>query len=289
MPQTYKFLTVEDARDAAINETIGSSSSSLTALQDKALTRQIDQINRKFIIEGHIRHPSSGWSWMEDTTIFQTKNNTTLNGAITTSTTTVILTSGTDFDSSGRIWIRESGTGSIDFVDYTGKSTHNLTGATNIDISHADDQKVEKAYAIPSDMAKVIRMIVDSQEYFPTRESHLLPTGGHYDHQGSYFVMPENIGTKDVSLWYQKSPLDLYTSTASTDNTATDLAKSIDVPDSFFRYVVEYLKAYIWNVRRREEKIGVALDLAEAELSRALSYDITEAVNSGLTPSFNGN
>ena len=221
---------------------------------------------------------------MQETTLFQTKSNTTLNGAITTSTTTITLTSGTDFDSSGRIWIEEKSTNSIDFVDYTGKSTNNLTGATKIDISHADDQRVEKLYGVPSDYAKTIRMFVDSQEYHFDRSPHLLPPAGAYRTEGAFFLMPRSLGAKDVTLIYQKSPLDL-----STGVTATDDAKSIDIPEEFYRYMVEKLKAYIWNVRRREEKIGVALDLAEAELSRALSYDITEAVNSGLTPSFNGN
>ena len=56
---------------------------------------------------------------------------TTLNGAITTISTSIILTSGTDFASSGTIEIEG------DLITYTGKSTHTLTGVTGISFGHA--------------------------------------------------------------------------------------------------------------------------------------------------------
>lgn len=56
---------------------------------------------------------------------------TTLNGAITTSSTSIVLTSGTNFANSGTVEIEG------DLITYTGKSTHTLTGVTGITDSHA--------------------------------------------------------------------------------------------------------------------------------------------------------
>ncbi len=63
---------------------------------------------------------------------------TTLNGAITTSTTTITLTSGTNFASSGTIEIAG------DLITYTGKTGNNLTGVTGITDSHADASTVRQ-------------------------------------------------------------------------------------------------------------------------------------------------
>jgi len=56
---------------------------------------------------------------------------TTLNGAITTASTSIVLTSGASFANSGTIEIEG------DLITYTGKSTHTLTGVTGISFGHA--------------------------------------------------------------------------------------------------------------------------------------------------------
>ena len=58
---------------------------------------------------------------------------TTLNGAITTASTSVILTDATNIASSGTIEVEG------DLITYTGKTTNTLTGATGITHGHADD------------------------------------------------------------------------------------------------------------------------------------------------------
>lgn len=62
-----------------------------------------------------------------------------LNGAITTSTTTIALDDGTLFSNSGAIEIDG------DIIDYTGKSTDDLTTVTNIRVAHADRSPVYQA------------------------------------------------------------------------------------------------------------------------------------------------
>lgn len=72
------------------------------------------------------------------------KVSTTLNGAITTASTSIVLTSGTDFASSGTVEIEG------DLITYTGKSTHTLTGVTGISFSHATATTVRQWKSIKS-------------------------------------------------------------------------------------------------------------------------------------------
>lgn len=229
-------------------------------------------------MEGLTRHSAGGWSWMEDVTNIQTKAGTTLNGAITTATTTVTVTSGTDFDSSGRFWVKTS-SGAIDFVDYTGKSTNDLTGATDIDIDHASGENVEKLYATPSDFAKVISMISDRSElfYWNAYSSNQLPPPSTFFTRGAYWLFSEGIGATDITIWYQKKAADL-----STGVTATDDAKSMDIPEEFYRYAVEQMKSYIFRIRRQNEEANESLQLAEDELQRALDYDTSHSTSTRL-------
>lgn len=76
---------------------------------------------------------------------------TTLNGAITTASTSIILTSGTDFASSGTVEIDG------DLITYTGKSTHTLTGATGITHNHADGMTVRQWKKSLADDTKSLR------------------------------------------------------------------------------------------------------------------------------------
>lgn len=274
--QNYTFPTVEVVRDQAIAETIGSSTSSLTALQDTAIIRQIDLINRKFVNEAHVRHPQGGWSWMEDVTNFSTKSSTTINGALTTASTSVVFTEDVGFDAGGgRIWVKTT-KGAIDFIDYTAFSTLTATGATDIDMSHASGEKVEKLYALPSNYAKAHKVLLDAGELW-YEHSPSLPCSGYFDTRGSYLLLPENTGSHDGTLWYEKAPSDL-----STGTTATDLARSLDIPEDFSRYAVEMLKAYIFLVRRKEDKAQLCRQYAEECLEQALSYDLSSTTPSGI-------
>ena len=72
-----------------------------------------------------------------DTPSTNTVSNT-LDGAIVAGATTITLTSGTSFSSAGNGYI-----GSDSFA-WTGKSTNDLTGCTNISWDHADGETVEE-------------------------------------------------------------------------------------------------------------------------------------------------
>jgi len=73
---------------------------------------------------------------------------TTLNGAVVAGATTVVLTSGTDFATSG------NGNIDGDSFAWTNKSTHTLTGVTGISFDHADGVTVQEG-----EFAHVLREI----------------------------------------------------------------------------------------------------------------------------------
>ena len=73
---------------------------------------------------------------------------TTLDGAIVAGATTVLLTSGTDFASTG------NGNIDGDSFAWTGKSTHQLTGVTGVSFDHADNVTVQDG-----EMAHVLREV----------------------------------------------------------------------------------------------------------------------------------
>lgn len=259
----------------AVAEAIGSTASSLTALQTSALLRKLDQINRAFVNAAHTRHHGGAWSWMQDVTNFQTKDGTTLNGAITTASTSVILTDASDFDSAGRFWIKTS-KGAIDFVDYTSKATNTLSGVTDIDMSHATAEKAQKCYSCASTFAKARKLLVNSNEYTYLKQE-LLPYQSTYYTRGAYIVMPEDIGEQDCTLYFEKAPTDIFTGVD-----ATDLASSLDIPEDFEWYAIHSLVAHIYRIRRKREDAIVEDQLADQILLEALNYDVNPTTPQGL-------
>lgn len=280
MPQQYSFPIAETVVNQALAETIGSSQSSLTALQTTGLIRKLDSIVRDFVNAAHIRHSNGGWSWMEDVTNFQTKNATTLNGALTTASTSVVFTADVGFDATnGRIWVRTS-KGAIDFIDYTAFATLTATGATDIDIAHATGEKVEKCYALPTTYAKARKLFVNGGEYH-YHDSDGNAYGNTYYTRGGFIVLPEGLGAQDATLWFEKKP-----TTLSTGVDATDLAASLDIPVDFMWYAIHKLKAHIFRVRRKREDADYCEAQGEEELLKALNYDGLKTTPQGLYTSF---
>lgn len=284
MSQLFTFPTVEDVLNAAIDETLGSTNRNPTALQDTALIRQLDVINRRFVNAPYREEPSEGWEWMRERTLFQTKNATTLDGAITTASTEVDLTSATDFDTSGRFYVISSNN-SVDFIDYTGKSSNQLTGVTNILISHADAEHAAKTYALPTDYGKGIEMMLNMNVPYFYQKTNKLPNPHHYTTQGQYIVFPKDIGENDVTFTYEKKPTDLYSGSTVAANT-TDKAKSMDIPEDFMRYAVEMLKAHILTIEGEDERVPTAISMANEALGDALQYNISTSTDLSLNVTY---
>lgn len=133
--------------DAEAITKIDSSSIGLAGLEQAMLLRVIDKANReyynKFTIGGGEPHSSRTAETGGDLAA-----DTTLNGAVTSASTSIILDSVTGYATSGAgiIW-KDS---QPDFVEYAGISTLTLTGATGIGYDHDDEEAFSVLYALPS-------------------------------------------------------------------------------------------------------------------------------------------
>lgn len=275
--QSYSFPSVGTILDQAVAEAIGSTASSLTALQDTALIRQLDWINRQFLLSAHTRHGNEGWSWMKDQRDnFQTKNSTTLSASASEGAVSITVTSATGFPSSGQLYIRTAND-AIEFVPFSAVAGTTVT-VTALSMAHASGEHVELCYALPTNFAKVKELYVNSREYF--YEDAQTPSSGHYSIQGAYLVFPYDFGEADITIVFDKKP-----TTLSTGVDATDRATSMDVPVDFQRYAIEMLKKYIYGIRRKREDAAQAKADAEESLMDALAYDIS-LTHSGLRAAY---
>lgn len=273
--QSYSYLDATTLIATAKAEAIGSTTSSLTALQDEQLLAKVQQLNAEFVNAAHTKHPLGGWSWMLKVTSFKSKDATTLNGAVSAGAASVILTSGTDWDSTGRSVI-ETSKGALDFFDHTAKATHTLTvstvsGAETVSMDHATNERVEKLIPLPSDYSKVQKLYMDSVLYRYERLDGF-PASGQFSTYGGYLLLPRGIGTRDGTLYY-----------FAKGNTIDALEDATNIPTDYSRYAIERLKAHIYLVRRKREDVKVALDLAEESMQYALSMDSEQQSNSSLS------
>ena len=273
--QSYSFLSASTLISTAKAEAIGSTTSSLTALQDEQMLAKVSQLNAEWVNAAHTRHPLGGWSWMQKLTNFNSKAATTLNGAVSSGAASVILTSGSDWDSTGRSVI-ETAKGALDFFDHTAKSTHTLTvsavsGAETVNMDHATSERVEKLYALPSDYSKVKMLYVNSVLYRYERLDGF-PASGKFSTYGGYILLPRGIGTQDCTLYY-----------FAKGSTIDELSDTTNIPTELSRYAIEKLKAHIYLIRRKRSDVETSMALAEECLQYALTMDSEQQSNSELS------
>jgi len=268
----YSFLPVGTILDASIAETLGSSVSTQTSLQDEALVREIDRINRRFLNAPKTEATNESWSWMNDSEkVFETYDATALSAAISSGALTFAVSSVTGFPTSGRVWM-DTSKDVIDIVDYSSISTLTLTVDTDgeqVDIDH-DTDHVELLYALPTDFNRVLELFVDGTKFDPI-DSDQLPLGRYYMLKGNYMLFPKDVGTRDVRLEYQKGATDL-----DTGDTTVDKARDTQIPVDFLDYPFHMLNAYIQRQRRKFDSMNTELALAAEALQNALSADINE-------------
>lgn len=273
----YDFPTVGDVLTASVQETLGSSISTVDATNTEALIRELDRINREFIRAAHTKHGNKGWSWMEIVSHFNTYAATALNGAVSSGASGVIVDSGTNFLSGGGQCYILTSKGLIDFVTYTAKSGSTLTTtAATINVDHADGEWCELLYDLASDFAKEKWLIVNTTPYEYIKYSGLPPYRQYTVYNGA-ILFPKSIGASDCTLIYEKQATDLHTGDESTDQ-----AQSMNIPTDFIRYAIESLNAYIFMKRRRREDAAMCKQLAAETLRDALSYDLNSALQGGL-------
>lgn len=230
---------------------------------------KVSQLNAEWVNAAH-RSALGGWSWMQKLTNFSSVQSTTLNGSISSGAATFILTSASDFDSSGRVVI-ETSKNALDFVDYESKATNTLTvstatGAETVNIAHATLSRVEKMHPLPTDYSKVKYLYINQVAY-PYERLDGWPRG--FTTYGGYILLPRGIGAQDCTLSYFKKGA-----------TIDELTDTTNIPSEFSRYAIERLKAHIYLIRRKRNDVQTSLTLAQECLEYALSHDSQQISNS---------
>lgn len=277
----YDFPTVGDILTGSVQETLGSSTSTVEAISTASLIRELDRINRQFIRSAHTKHDNKGWSWMESVYNFKTYAATALNGAVSAGASSIIVDSVTGFVTAGGQLYALTSKGLVDFITYTDGSSTTLPVTASTVIAHSDGEHTELLYDLPSDFAKEKWLILSQSAYEYHKYTGTLPSFRSYSVYNGAILFPKNIGSQDVTLVYDKQAANL-----DTGVEATDLAADMDIPTDFIRYATESLNAYIFMKRRRREDAQISLQLAEQTLREALSYDINHALNGGLSVSW---
>lgn len=167
---------------------------------------------------------------------------TTLDGAVTSASTSIILDSVTGYATSGAgvIWDNAS----PDIVEYTGISTLTLTGVTGIGYNHEDADEFSVLYALPANFGS-FRSTQDSPDGVEVDGvQYRFVTGTPYGNQFAeynngttrYLFFPLGV-TGDYSVRYNKKAA---TITATTD--------SIDVPVDDEDFIVYRVAEHIYDV-----------------------------------------
>lgn len=277
--QTYSFLNVGDVIDQAVAEAIGSTASSLTALQDPALIKQTDWINRTGVNSAFTLADNNGFSWMVDQKhYFQTKDATSLSANAAAGATSITVGSTTDWPATGQLYIRTA-KDAVEFVTYSAIVGTTVT-VSALSIAHAEGEHVELCYALPTSFAKANTLLANTVEYFP-QQTPDLPDWGCYATNGAFIVLPYDFGTEDMTLVYDKKPTAL-----STGDSTADRALSMNIPTEGFRYAVESLKAYIFTVRRKREDAEASRKAALENLMELLAYDVSSTSSGGLRANY---
>lgn len=219
---------------------IDTSSIGLAGLETTMLLRIIDKANReyynKFAIGGE---PRSDRTSDTGGTIYA---GTTLNGAVTSASASIILDSVTGYATSGAgvIWDEDE----PDFIEYTNISSLTLTGVTGIGYSHEDEDEFSILYALPSNFES-FRSTLDSQDSVFVNGSGYkfttgIPTGNTFNVYDNgtlkYLMFPKDV-TGKYHVFYNKGATSI-----------TAIGTTIDVPVEDEDFVIFRLVEHIYRV-----------------------------------------
>lgn len=224
----------------------------------------INKANAEFI-ESPYLSGGVGWDFMESETGGDLVGDTDLDGAVATSDTEIDVTSATDLDSSGAIVVYDDNM--PDIIEYTGKSSNQLTGVTLIGFAHEDADAVSKLYSLPSDFGKMRQqkgygdgVRVGGTSYYFTSGVPINNEFSIYEGSSAKFIWFPRGSSGSYSIMYDKAPTSI---TADTD--------SVDMPVKYEDFVVYRGAAHGMRVLRLNVDRAQEMDQkADLILSRAL-------------------
>ena len=226
-----------------------------SALQDDEMYQRLSDLNA----EG-VNYPNEigmkGWGFLDKETIISTIASTTLNGAILSGATSLILTSATGWDDPASADIAagyiKTGDDIFDFFSYGELASTTLSSAEGIQMGHASGEEVHKIYALPSDYGYPRAMFRESRtlEWYSQEQSkRQVPRAPFYMvkimevtisgtiYRKAFVVFPEDIGALTWVFRYQRQ--------ATVIDAGTD---RVDMPNGHGRrFLIEGLKSYIYH------------------------------------------
>lgn len=247
-----------------------------TALQQEALLRVLDDYNDAFA-NAPYQKGMLGWKFLIGETIIQTKAATTLNGAISSGDSSLILTSGTDFDDPAG---SDIGAGYVkssqylyDFFTYEDKSSNTLSTVAGLQMDHATSSEVHKLYQLPSDFGKVRALFRESNLYmyeWADSEKTQVPLYPYYmlktltstnNFSATFMVFPEDVGAHSWKLYYAKS-----------GTLVENISTKVNAPDGHGRrWLIHKMNAYVYGVLWEGELMVRHEEMAEREMDQCLT------------------
>ena len=245
-----------------------------TALQNTSLLRFLNDINSEFVNLPYIQG-LTGWKFLLRETIISTVANTTLNGALASGATSMVLTSGTSFDDPAATDVGagyvKTGNSVYDFFTYEDRATNTLSTVAGLNMAHATLEEVHKVYKLPSDFGKIRNIFRRSSLYsyvYVDPDFTQVPRGDQFtirvftstnNYSASFLIFREDIGALEFKVQYVKAP--------TTIDETTD---SVDAPDGTpRRYIVERMKEYVWSHLGEENDAILAKQRADILLREA--------------------
>jgi hypothetical protein len=159
--------------------------------------------------------------------------------------------------------------GSLDFVDYSAldattkiATVSTATGAEVLDIDHASGDRVNLLYAIPSDMERMMALKVNSYPPFEQSNAFDFPVFGEYRQVDAYFMLPYNLQSSEVTLWYEK-----------VGSVITDRNSTTNIPFDVLRWAVEMCLFHLFRIRRKREDIQLTQQLIDEYIRDFLTKD----------------
>lgn len=223
---------------------------------------------------------------------YTTIANTTLNGAVLANATSLILTSGTNFDSPegvdvGAVYVKIKQNGVYLIVPYETKTSNTLSVCSGIDVALATGLSVYKLYATPSDYGRPIQMKVDGRPYdFCDNEfddlppqfnfmTHYLKSTNGFDK--FFLALPDNMQSgRIVLLNYVKKPTKI---DEDTDK--------VDAPDGVARWaLLKKFESFVWT-HRGEDRLALDANVeAERFIKQFAATQSGEDAGSNQDPTF---
>jgi len=220
------------------------------------------------------------WWFLKTKSLVKTALNTTLNGDVATTDTTIDLTDATGYPSSGGIWVNG------DIINYTGVSTNQLTGVTGIGVAHTDSEDVEIMYDFPSNFSHAPRVIVLGVGEKPIRyiqveelDDHVSSADDHnFDFGGENLRWSKTTDADGNEFIRLKNPTSIKTMIFHYYKVAAEMTSSVDstMPDPFARKIIPFFMADLGMKERGDNPDGLADDIlveAERELNKMKAYN----------------